>query len=129
MEVSNNVVARPPHKSAKRGALIGTIGGAAVSATTIGLAGVALKSLGSAQTFGQKKELIKAFTDSFVKTGVDMSKTTVSRVAKQGLKSLKNPTTVLTTVLIGTVFGMGIGAIVDMFKNKKAKRAQEAKEL
>ena len=125
MEVSNNVVARPPHKSLKNGAIIGTVAGAATSATAIGLAGYSLKSLASAKTGVQKRELIKMFTDAFTKSGVDMSKTTVSKAAKQGFKSLKSPGTIAGCLIAGLALGAAIGAVVDMVKNKKAQKAEQ----
>lgn len=125
--VSSNVVSRPSYKSTKKGAAIGAGIGLASQAAFTGIAACAMLPVKNAKTIADKKAAIKMLSDSYAAQGIDMGKTTVSRVYKNGMKALKSPVAFLKAVGFAAAIGAGIGLINDYMKNKKLAEAEAPK--
>ncbi|MCM1265470.1 MAG: hypothetical protein NC200_04650 [Candidatus Gastranaerophilales bacterium] len=122
--VSNNVAARPAYKSTKKGTIVGAGIGAAVVGLEATAATCSRLPLKDVKTFADKKNYIRMMTDAYTARGIDMSKTTVSRMYKAGMKHILGPKNIITMLGVGAAVGAGIGLINDMIKNRKAANAE-----
>ena len=110
----NNVQTRPAYSATKKGAKIGVGAGTLGAVGVIGTSTLSRKAF-SVADFATKRKSIELMKDTFTALGKDLSKTTVSKLAKSLVK--KNA---LKQFALWTAVGTGIGIAVDMYKNNKA---------
>ena len=121
--VSNNVaVKQPNYHGTRKGAITGTaVGGADVGAGYVGakLAQYALKN----SNFSQRREILSNLQKTYTNLGVDMAKTSVSKILKYTVETLKKPSEIAKSVAGVAVVGAAIGLGIDMIKNHKRNKA------
>lgn len=121
MEVAKVSVA-PEYKSTKKGATVGAVAGAATTAFAYGAASCNYLGMKGA-SIAAKKERISALKSILSSRGIDMAKTTVSKVVKAGRKAIASPVGILSTVVAGVAIGAGLGFVMDTIKNRNTKKA------
>ena len=109
-----NVQTRPAYSATKKGAKIGVGVGTLGAVGVIGGANLSRKVF-SVADFATKRMSVEIMRDTFTALGKDLSKTTVSKLAKSLVK--KNA---LKQFTLWTAVGTGIGLAVDTYKNHKA---------
>ncbi len=109
--ISNSIIRRDPYKTTKKGAAVGAGIG------TVGALGfVAANSFTRKAAAGSPeiaRAIIQRTQDSLAPLGVDFSKTTVSKLMKQGVRK-----GAMKSLAVWTLIGTSVGAVVDFCKNK-----------
>lgn len=121
--VSNNVaVKQPNYHGTRNGAIAGAaVGGAYVGAGFGGakLAQYVLKN----SNFSQRREMLSNLQKTYTNLGVDMAKTSVSKILEYTVETLKKPSEIAKSVAGVAVVGVAIGLGIDMIKNHKRNKA------
>ncbi len=121
--VSNNVaVKQPNYHGTRNGAIAGGVAGGAYIGAGFGgakLAQCALKH----SNFSQKKEILSNLQKNYTNLGVNMAKTSVSKILKFTVETLKKPSEIAKSVVGVAIVGAAIGLGVDMIKNHKRNKA------
>jgi len=127
--VQNNISAGPNYRSTKNGA----IGGAVVGVAGSGIAAGACRAasffpLKLDNSVAAKRSLISGLQKMYSSTGLDMSKTTVSKFVKSTAKKVLNPLNVAKKAAAFAVVGAAVGFVIDNIKNGKAEKAAKAEK-
>lgn len=116
--ISNNVQSRPSYKATKRVAAVGAGVGAIGAAATAVSISAAVRSMKGAK-FGVRRAFVQGSKDGLEILGKDLSNTTLKKALKSSvmMKGLK-------TLAVWTAIGAGVGLAIDLYKNHKAKKAE-----
>ena len=128
MEVGN-VGSRPNYNATKKGTMAGALCGAVASAGWCGVVHASTLPLKMNSSIGAKKSFINQFSKQYSKLGIDMAKTTVSRVIKSAKVAVKSPVVVSMTVAGAALLGAGIGFVTDLVKNATSKKVEKTENV
>ena len=73
--------------------------------------------------FSQRREILSNLQKTYTNLGVDMAKTSVSKILKYTVETLKKPSEIAKSVAGVAVVGAAIGLGIDMIKNHKRNKA------
>lgn len=122
MEVAK-IGASTEYKSTKKGAVAGAVTGVITGATMYGLTKAVTLPLKQDASVASKRAFIKDLGGMYKSHGIDLSKTTVSKVIKSSKEVLKKPQVIMAGLVLATCIGAMFGAVADATKHHRTNKA------